>query len=103
MKRYFGIKKKFYVHQISSYNNLSHFLHKFFQQEDKTPSESTLDGASSVIEVFTITLGSVLMSSCNCGTSFVKVGIPEMVGVTRVLEDVETQVSNKPIDFDLIK
>jgi len=43
------------------------------------------------------------MSSCNCGTSYVEVGIPEMVGVTRVSEDIGTQVSNKPGDFDPVK
>jgi len=43
------------------------------------------------------------VSSCNCGTSSIEAGIPEIVGVTGVSEDVETQVSNKPGDFDLVK
>jgi len=68
-----------------------------------TPSESVLDGAGSRIEAFTVTLGSVLMSSCNCGTSSIEAGIPEIVGVTGVSEDVETQVTNKTGDFDLVK
>ena len=68
-----------------------------------TPSESALDGAGSGIEVFTVTLGSVLMSSCNYRTSSVEAGIPEMVGITGVSEDVETQVSNKLGNFDPVK
>ena len=68
-----------------------------------TPFESILDGFGSGIYVFSVTLGSVLMSSCNCGTSSVEVGIPEIVGVTGVSEDVETQVSSKPRDFDPVK
>ena len=68
-----------------------------------TPFESALDGASLGIEVFTITLGLVLMSSRNCGTSSIEAGIPEIVGVTRVSEDVETQVSNKLGDIDPVK
>jgi len=43
------------------------------------------------------------MSSYNCRTSSVKAGVPEIIGVTEVSNDVETQVSNKPGDFDPIK
>jgi len=43
------------------------------------------------------------VSYCNCGTSSVEVGIPEIVGVNGVSEDVETQVSDKPGDFDPVK
>ena len=68
-----------------------------------TPSKSALGGVVSGIEVSTVTLGSVLMSSCNCGTSFVKADVPEIIGVTGVSEDVETQVSNKLGDFDPVK
>ena len=53
-----------------------------------TPSKSAVDGAGLGLEVFTITLGSVLMSSCGRRTSSIKAGVPEMVGVTGVPEDV---------------
>ena len=53
--------------------------------------------------MFTVTLESVLMSSCNNKTSFVETGIPEMVGIIGISKDVETQVSNKPGDFDPVK
>jgi len=43
------------------------------------------------------------VSSCNCGASFVEAGVLEIVGVTGVFEDVETQVSSKPGDFDPVK
>ena len=68
-----------------------------------TPSEPVLDGIGLGIDVFTITVGSVLVSSCNYGTSSVEARIPKIVGVTGVSEDVETQVSNKPGDFDPVK
>ena len=68
-----------------------------------TPSESAVDGVGLGVEVFTVTLGSVLMSSCDCGTSSIKAWIPEMVGVTVVFEDVGTQVPSKPGDFDPVK
>ena len=50
-----------------------------------------------------VTLGSVLVSSCKYGTSSVEAGIPEIVGVIGVSAEVETQVSNKPGDFDPVK
>ena len=68
-----------------------------------TPSESAPGGAVSGIEVSTVTLGSVIMSSYNCGTSSVKVDVPEIIGVTVVSDDVETQVSNKSGEFNSIK
>jgi len=64
---------------------------------------STLDGVVSGIEVSTITLVSVLMSSCNHGTSSLKADVPEIIRVTRVSDDVETKVSNKPDELDSVK
>ena len=55
------------------------------------------------IEVSTVTLGLVLMSSCNCGTSSVKADVPEMIGVTVVSDDAETKVSNKLDELDSVK
>jgi len=43
------------------------------------------------------------MSSYNCGTSSLKVDVPEMIGVTVVSDDVETKVSNKPDELDSVK
>jgi len=43
------------------------------------------------------------MSSCNYRTSFVKEDVPEIIGVTVVSDDVETQVSNKSSELDLVK
>ena len=51
----------------------------------------------------TVTLGSVLMSSCNCGTFSVKAGVPKIIGVIVVFDDVETQVSNKSGELDSVK
>ena len=65
-------------------------------------SGSTLDGVVSGIEVSNVTLGSVLMSSCSCGTSSLKAYVPEMIGVTVVSDDVETKVSNKPDELDSV-
>ena len=66
-------------------------------------SGSTLDGFVSGIEVSTVTLGLVLMSSCNCGTSSLKADVPEMIRVTVVSYDVETKVSNKPDELHSVK
>ena len=68
-----------------------------------TPSESVVDGADSGIEVFTLTLGSVLLSSSGYGTSSVKAGVPEIFGVTGVSEGVGTLVRTRPGDFELVK
>ena len=43
------------------------------------------------------------MSSCNYGTSSVKADVPEMIRVTVVSDDVETQVSNKSGELDSVK
>ena len=43
------------------------------------------------------------MSCYNCGTSPVKANVPEMIRVTVVSDDVETQVSNKPGELDAVK
>ena len=43
------------------------------------------------------------MSSCNCGTSYLKEDVPEMIRVTVVSDDVETKVSNKPDELDSVK
>ena len=51
----------------------------------------------------TVTLGSVLVSSCNYGTSFVKADVQKMIGVTGVSDDVETRVSNKPGELGSVK
>ncbi len=68
-----------------------------------TPSESAVDGASLGIEVFTITLGSVVMSFCCCGISPVEAGISEMFRVTGVSKDVGVLALTNLGDFDPVK
>ena len=68
-----------------------------------TPSESAVDVAGSGIEVFTVTLGSVVMSFCGCGISSVEVGIPEMFGVTGVSDVVGTLVLTLTGDLEPVK
>ena len=68
-----------------------------------TPSELAVDRASLGIGVFTVTLGSVVMSFCGCGISSVEAGIPEMFGVTGVSEDVRVLAPTKLGDFDPVK
>ena len=53
--------------------------------------------------MFTVTLGSVLLSSCGYGTSSVEAGIPEMFGVTGVSDGIGTLVLTLPGDFEPFK
>lgn len=56
----------------------------------------TLDGVVLGSEVFTVTLGLVLMSSSNCEDSYLKVDVPEIIRVTGAFDNVETKVPNNP-------
>jgi len=68
-----------------------------------TLSAPVTDETGSVTHVFTLKLGSVILSLGNCRTSSVEAGIPEMFGVTRISEVVGTIVLTLPGDLDLVK
>ena len=62
-------------------------------------------GAMELVQkhVFTLKLGSVILSLGNCRNSCTEAGIPEMFGVTRISEVVGTTVLTLPGDLDPVK
>ena len=68
-----------------------------------TLSEPVTDETGLVTHVFTLELGSVILSLGSCRTSCVEAGIPEMFGVTGVSDGVGTLVPTLPGDFEPIK
>jgi len=68
-----------------------------------TLSEPVTDETGSETHVFTLKLGSAILSLGNCRTSSVEVGIPEIFGVTGISEVVRTLVLTLPRDLDSVK
>jgi len=65
--------------------------------------EPITDETGSVAKVFTLKLGSVILSLGDCRTSSIEARIPEMFGVTGISEVVGTLVLTLPGDLEPVK